>query len=130
MLMATAELLNDNLQIDGFNSYTWSKTFGVPSDGTYVDGSYISQIDESSTTSDSDDFQTFQPPGMYLKTASTDPAPDMMFPARKYEHDDGRVTYERTPLVMTRAAYDSKVWMLFFLLSAVTFFYILSKAIK
>ena len=32
---------------------------------------------------------------MYLKTAQVNPAPYRMFPARKFEYDNGKVTWDR-----------------------------------
>jgi hypothetical protein len=104
--MASAALIDDRLQIDGFNAYTWTGTFGVPTDGFYknfMDGSYVSQIDETpqTYTDENTDLDHFNPLDlnrsgpMYLKEASVNPAPWRMFPARKYELDNGVVTWER-----------------------------------
>jgi len=102
--MATAWMIDDRLQIDGFDPYTWSGTFGVTTDGfrkdTFIDGSYYTQIDEVPMEmqdpveeSQSPEFNTSG--AMYLKTASVDPAPYAMYPARKFEYADGTCTWYR-----------------------------------
>lgn len=97
-------MIDDRLQIDGFNPYVWSGTFGVPKDGFpktwYIDGSYTTQIDETPVTYDDppvgdDDPSRNMSGPMYLKTAQTSPAPFMGFPARKLEYSDGTVTWVR-----------------------------------
>lgn len=97
-------MIDDRLQIDGFNPYVWSGTFGVPKDGFpktwFIDGSYTTQIDETPTTYDdpplgaNDPIQNVSGP-MYLKTVQTSPAPFMAYPARKLEYSDGTVTWFR-----------------------------------
>jgi len=97
-------MIDDRLQIDGFDPYTWSGTFGVTTDGfrkdTFIDGSYYTQIDEVPMEmqdpveeSQSPEFNTSG--AMYLKTASVDPAPYAMYPARKFEYADGTCTWYR-----------------------------------
>lgn len=102
--MATAWMIDDRLQIDGFDPYTWSGTYGVNTDGfrkdTFIDGSYFTQIDETpmeftAPAEDTDSLEFNNSGAMYLKTASVDPAPFRMFPARKYEYSDGTVTWYR-----------------------------------
>ena len=101
--MASAALIDDRLQIDGFNAYTWTNTFGVPTDGFYKDfinGTYTTQIDEvpQTYTDENPALDHFNPLDlnrsgpMYLNEVSVDPAPYRMFPARKYELDNGVVT--------------------------------------
>lgn len=105
--MATALMIDDRLQIDGFDPYTWSGTYGVNTDGfpkgIYMDGSYFTQVDETpmevTESPENTDSPEFNNSGaMYLKTASVDPAPFRMFPARKFEYSDGRVTWFRPDL--------------------------------
>ena len=111
--MASAALIDDRLQIDGFNAYTWSNTFGVPNDGFYKDfmnGEYTTQIDETPQvyTDENQDLAHFNPLDlnrsgpMYLKEASVNPAPYRMFPARKYEYDNGTVTWDRPDRPLNR----------------------------
>jgi hypothetical protein len=102
--MAHAALIDDRLQIDGFDMYTWSGSYGLPSDGfpknVFMDGSYFTQIDESETVytdplpaSAAQNMNLSGP--MYLKSGYVNPAPTSLYPARKYEFDDGRVTWRR-----------------------------------
>jgi len=99
--MATAWMIDDRLQIDGFDPYTWSGTFGVTTDGfrkdTFIDGSYYTQIDEvPMEMQDPVEGPEFNSSGaMYLKTASVNPAPYSMYPARKFEYSDGTCTWYR-----------------------------------
>jgi hypothetical protein len=92
--------------------YTWTGTYGVLKDGfpktMYLDGTYRTGIDETPTVYpsiiDSDAVEHFNPERlnmsgpMYLKTGYVNPAPDSMYPARKFEYDDGRVTWYRPGL--------------------------------
>jgi len=102
--MATAWMIDDRLQIDGFDPYTWSGTYGVNTDGfrkdTFIDGSYYTQIDEvpmemQAPVEESQSPEFNSSGAMYLKTASVDPAPYRMFPARKFEYSDGTCTWYR-----------------------------------
>lgn len=100
--MATAWMIDDRLQIDGFDPYTWSETYGVNTDGfrkdTHMDGSYYVQIDETPmemTPEVPESMLNNNSGAQYLKTASVKPAPYRMFPARKYEYADGTVTWVR-----------------------------------
>lgn len=105
--MATALMIDDRLQIDGFDPYTWSGTYGVNTDGfpkgVYMDGSYYTQVDETlmevQDVPEGTDAPEFNNSGaMYLKTAGVNPAPFRMFPARKLEYSDGTVTWFRPGL--------------------------------
>jgi hypothetical protein len=97
-------MIDDRLQIDGFDPYTWSGTYGVNTDGfrkdTFIDGSYYTQIDEVPMEMQ-DPVEESQSPefnssgAMYLKTASVNPAPYRMYPARKFEYSDGTCTWYR-----------------------------------
>ena len=105
--MASAALIDDRLQIDGLDMYTWTNTFGVPTDGfsksTFMDGSYTRGTDEPPMApQDANpalghfDPLTLNLSGpMYLKETSVNPAPDRMYPARKFEYADGTVTWDR-----------------------------------
>jgi hypothetical protein len=97
-------MIDDRLQIDGFNPYVWSGTFGVTNDGFpktwFIDGSYTTQIDETPMTytepvQGADDPNKNGSGSMYLKTTEPDPAPFMAYPARKLEYSDGTVTWFR-----------------------------------
>ena len=107
--MASVARLNDDVQINKFNITTWTGDFGINHDGfpkgMYIDGSYVTQMDETPTEYpsiiDSEDVDHFNPQRlnmsgpMYLKEASVNPAPYRMFPARKFEYADGTVTWDR-----------------------------------
>jgi hypothetical protein len=102
--MATAAMIDDRLQIDGFDPYTWSGTYGVNTDGfrkdTFMDGSYFTQIDETpmnvtETLQNADDPNLDQSGPMYLKTVAASTAPFPAFPARKMEYSDGTTTWYR-----------------------------------
>jgi hypothetical protein len=102
--MATALMISDDLHINHINPYTWTGAYGVNKDGfpknLYMDGSYTTQIDETpmdtSGHPDLDNEMNFNfAGGMYLKASESKPAPFRPFPARKYEYEDGRVTWHR-----------------------------------
>ena len=133
--MASAALIDDRLQIDGFNAYTWTGTFGVPTDGFYkdfMDGSYTTQIDETpqTYTDKNEDLDHFHPLDlnrsgpMYLKEGGVNPAPYQMFPARKYEYDNGVVTWERPDRPLIKKETN---WFIVFLVIAVLFLFLFKK---
>lgn len=104
--MASAALIDDRLQIDGFDAYTWSGTFGVPNNGGFYsgpDGTYVVQRDERETTyvDKNDDLSHFtqnqlnRSGPMYLAESAASPAPFLGFPARKFEYPDFSVTWTR-----------------------------------
>jgi hypothetical protein len=105
--MAHAALVDDNLKINGLDMYTWTNTFGVPTDGFYkdqmIDGTYIRGTDEQPTapqdenpaTDHFDPLRLNESGPMYLKEIYPKYAPDQMFPARKYEYENGKVTFAR-----------------------------------
>lgn len=97
-------MIDDRLQIDGFNPYTWSGTYGVPTDGfpknVFIDGSYDTGISEvpmemTAPIENPNDPNLHNSGPMYLKTVSVDPAPFRGFPARKMEYSDGTTTWYR-----------------------------------
>lgn len=97
-------MIDDRLQIDGFNPYTWSGTYGVPTDGfaknVFIDGSYTSGIsdkpmDMTAPIDTPDDPNLNNSGPMYLKTTDVSPAPFRGFPARKFEYPDGTTTWYR-----------------------------------
>jgi len=105
--MATAALIDDRLHIDMINPYTATGTFGVSHDGFYkdafMDGSYTTQIDETpmAVQDSNSDLSHFNPlhenrsGPMYLGTTYVHPAPDSVFPARKYQYDSGEASWAR-----------------------------------
>jgi hypothetical protein len=142
--MAHAALIDDRLQIDGFDAYTWSGSFGLPTDGfpktIFIDGEYTSAIDEKPTvytdslSGESD--QLLDTAGnMYLKTAAPSVAPFRGFPARKMEFDDGTVTWWRPGMPWSWQADGNKSifkiardnWLLILLVILVIIFFWTSK---
>ena len=143
--MAHAALIDDRLQIDGFDMYTWSETYGLPTDGfpstMCIDGSYTAGIDETPTIyTDGLAFASDQnldlAGNMYLKTSESKPAPFRGFPARKLEYDDGRVTWLRPGAPWSLVGQDAtnsivrmarNNWLLILLLILVALFWATSK---
>lgn len=107
--MASVARLNDDIQINKFNVTTWTGDYGINTDGfpkrMYMDGSYVTLMDETPTEYpsiiDEEAVDHFDPQRlnmsgpMYLKTAQVNPAPYRMYPARKFEYDNGKVTWDR-----------------------------------
>jgi hypothetical protein len=102
--MASTLMIDDRLQIDGFNPTTWTGDFGILKDGfphnLYVDGTgYTAGIDESPMIlTEPIDIPDEFIGNMYLKTAAPSVAPYNPFPARKFEYSNGRVTWRRPQL--------------------------------
>jgi hypothetical protein len=130
--MASAALIDDRLQIDGFNAYTWTNTFGVSTGGFYkepMDQGYTSQICEYETVYDGPMEVFHLPASMVLKTGVQYPAPSVLYPARKYQFDDGEVSYMRPgEAFIARDEEDKKnMWRIGFAFSAVLFIYLFRK---
>jgi hypothetical protein len=103
--MASTLMLDDRLQIDGFNPTTWTGDFGINKDGfrkdLFMDGSYTTGIDE--TPMQMNDVipvmnSTDLAGNTYLKTAAPSVAPYGTFPARKFEYSNGCITWRRPQL--------------------------------
>lgn len=102
--MASAFMIDDRLQIDGFNPTTWTGDFGINHDGfrkdVFIDGSYTTGISEVPVDY-SDDLRNkpFDLSGnVNLKTINPNYAPHDAFPTRKFEYSDGTVTWYRPKL--------------------------------
>lgn len=136
--MASTLMIDDRLQIDGFNPTTWTGDFGINKDGfrkdLFMDGSYTHGIDETPMqVSDSVPvMNTNEFAGnMYLKTAAPSVAPYHPFPARKFEYSDGRITWRRPQLPWSweygtsdgGAGASKDIKLLLILLIAVILFY-------
>lgn len=144
-------MIDDRLQIDGFDPYFWSGTYGVNTDGfrkdAFMDGTYYTQVDETPMEFTEPVRESANPEfnnsgAVYLKTASVHPAPYRMFPARKYEYADGTCTWYRPDApwswmsgdatsnvgrwIQKQAAENLLVWLVL----GVIAFYIVSKAQK
>lgn len=103
--MASTLMIDDRLQIDGFNPTTWTGDFGINKDGfrkdLFIDGSYTTGVDE--TPMGMNDVipvmnSTDLAGNTYLKTAAPSVAPYRVFPARKFEFSNGRITWTRPQL--------------------------------
>jgi hypothetical protein len=131
--MASVAHLDDRVHLNKFDMYTWTDTFGVNTDGfpkdMYLDGSYTTQMDETPTQYpsiiDSEDIDHFNPQRlnmsgpMYLKECSVNPAPENMYPARKFEYDTGRVTWDRPGRPRMTRVTDDRNDKLFIILIAI-----------
>jgi hypothetical protein len=116
--MATALMQDDDLSINRFNPYTWTGTYGVSSDGSHnwqPDGTFTRPYDTSvasdrlDTNRDLKDFNVMalnDASNMWFNTMPAKPsAPFPAFPARKYERDDGKLTWVR-PDINFNYVYD------------------------
>jgi hypothetical protein len=134
--MASAALIDDRLQIDGLDMYTWTNTFGIPTDGfskgTFMDGSYMRGTDENPMALQDanpaldhfDPLRLNMSGPMYLKETSVNPAPDRMYPARKFEYEDGTVTWDRPgrSLSAPRTSHIKKDWVLIAIVALIILF--------
>jgi hypothetical protein len=109
--MATALMQDDDLSMNRFNPYTWTGTFGVSSDGSHnwqPDGTFTRPYDVSpgfdrlDTNRDLKHFNVMDlnnASNMWFNTMPGKPtAPFPAFPARKYERNDGNLTWVRPDL--------------------------------
>ena len=115
--MATALMQNDDLSMNRFNPYTWTGTYGVSSDGSHnwqPDGTFTRPYDEVpsdrlDTNRDLKDFNVMalnDASNMWFNTMPAKPsAPFPAFPARKYQRDDGNLTWVR-PDINFNYVYD------------------------
>jgi len=140
--MASAALIDDRLQIDGVNMYTATNTFGVPTGGFYkdpMDGTYTSQIDSSRADDNdalSDMDEHYNPVhlnragAMYLNGGGSKPAPDGLYPARKYQYDNGETSWVRYGAkLMHESRLEPVDWLLVAMVGAILFFTI-SRSLK
>lgn len=108
--MATAWMISNEMKINNMNPYVWSGTYGVPTNGSKwkSDGTYSVEIDERPVvyTDPNDDMRDFNPSHVFRsgpmqvgEVAAKPSAPWGGFPARKYEYDNGSVTWVRPDLL-------------------------------
>lgn len=101
----TEFLADDDLAMNRVNPYTATGTFGIPYNGnTYPEMKWNAPVEGPATwdTSDRNEADEHLTPlamnrsgPMYLKTAGVDPATSFMFPARKFQYDDGTTSWSR-----------------------------------
>lgn len=108
----TEILENDQLSMDRLNPYTATNTFGVSYNGGYKSVEALpwmlpreeeSELDTSERPEYEAHFtpkHIFRAPAMTAMTGGVDPATSFMFPARKYQFDDGTTSWSRE-VVMT-----------------------------
>lgn len=105
----TSLLLNDDISMDRINPYTASQTFGVSYNGGYKDTApaqsepvrpespAMFEFDPSVgvPTSHFNRLTLDRAGNTYLKTGGVNPARSFLYPARKYQFDDGSTTFGR-----------------------------------
>ena len=104
----TSLLLNDDISMDRINPYTASQTFGISYNGGYKDAPEqtgparpesptMFEFDPSVgvPTSHFNRLALNDAGNVYLKTGGVNPARSFLYPARKYQFDDGSTTFGR-----------------------------------
>jgi hypothetical protein len=101
----TEFMADDDLSMNRVNPYTATGTFGISYDGaTYPEMQWNTPVDGPATwnTPDKNEADDHLTPlamntsgPMYLKTADKGPATSFMFPARKFQYDDGTTSWSR-----------------------------------
>jgi hypothetical protein len=103
----TSLLLNDDLSMNRMNPYTATDTFGI-----VYNGGYKGVLEPAPERPESPPMLEFNPragvptdhfdtlaldhaANMYLGTGSVNPARTFLYPARKYQFDDGSTTFGR-----------------------------------
>jgi hypothetical protein len=107
----TSLLLNDDMSMNRINPYTATQTFGVS-----YNGGYKGVLPPDPERPESPAMLEFNPRvgvptdhfnkltlddagNMYLKTGGTHPATSFLYPARKYQFDDGSTTFGREVII-------------------------------
>ena len=107
----TSLLLNDDMSMNRINPYTATQTFGVSYNGGYKG---VLPLDPERPESPA--MLEFNPRAgvptehfnpltiddagnMYLKTGGVHPATSFLYPARKYQFDDGSTTFGREVII-------------------------------
>lgn len=113
----TSLLLNDNLSMNRMNPYTATDTFGI-----VYNGGYKGLAESGPDRPESPPMLEFNPRvgvptdhfnpltlddagNMYNKTGGTHPATSFLYPARKYQFDDGSTTFGREVILMDAKNY-------------------------
>jgi len=107
----TSLLLNDDMSMNRINPYTATQTFGIS-----YNGGYKGVLPPDPERPESPAMLEFNPRvgvptehfnpltlddagNMYLKTGGTHPATSFLYPARKYQFDDGSTTFGREIII-------------------------------
>jgi hypothetical protein len=107
----TSLLLNDDMSMNRVNPYTLTQTFGVS-----YNGGYKGVLPPDPERPESPAMLEFNPRtgvptehfnpltlddagNMYLKTGGIHPATSFLYPARKYQFDDGSTTFGREVII-------------------------------
>ena len=107
----TSLLLNDDMSMNRINPYTATQTFGVS-----YNGGYKGVLPPDPERPESPAMLEFNPRvgvptehfnpltlddagNMYLKTGDVHPATSFLYPARKYQFDDGSTTFGREVII-------------------------------
>ena len=107
----TSLLLNDDMSMNRINPYTSTQTFGVS-----YNGGYKGVLPPDPERPESPAMLEFNPRvgvptehfnpltlddagNMYLKTGGVNPAKSFLYPARKYQFDDGSTTFGREVII-------------------------------
>lgn len=101
----TAMLEIDEMSMDRINPYTATGTFGISYNGGHKSTDALPWMmprEEEETTEEKPEYEAhftpkhiFRAPAMTAMTGGIDPATSFMFPARKYQYDDGTTSWSR-----------------------------------
>jgi hypothetical protein len=142
--MALSMLVDDQLSMNRINPYTLTGTFGVPTDGMYktpLDARYTTEIDpipaEQSEAAFPDAEQHFAPSrinmagGMMANTVGDrGNAPSALYPARKYQYDDGHVTFVRPSMPRSRGVVSDNSTLIMLLVALAAVLFVFRKNLK
>lgn len=96
----------DEISMDRINPYTATETFGISYNGGHKSTDALPWMmprdEESESAEDKPEYEAhftpkhiFRAPAMAAMTGGIDPATSFMFPARKYQYDDGTTSWSR-----------------------------------
>jgi hypothetical protein len=116
----TELLVNDDLAMDRINPYTATGTFGIPTDGGYKGqmkwrapqekaASWEIEAESPEYLDHMDPLYVNRSGPMAVKTGGVHPATSFMFPARKYQYDDGTTSWSRETVWHSASNYVSNL---------------------
>jgi hypothetical protein len=150
----TEFMADDDTAMNRINPYTATGTFGVSYNGGYKGpntqtwsapedkpASWDTPAEEPEYLDHFGPNQLNKSGSMYLKTGGIHPATTFMFPARKYQYDDGTTTYSRDTLWANASNYvsglpnqfsmgASSMWPVILVLIALLFIFMYRKKFK